>query len=139
MTELPPLEPIIKLANERSGNLSFGVGIKDKFPALEIAFPVSSSEIPCSDAQGISIGSVDFSGSLQGCNASGGRFSANFPVFFPVTGKFDADVMDCVASQRFLISENIVLLASKGHQTRPFRARTDLQCSVFPPISAGAG
>jgi hypothetical protein len=91
MTELPPLEPIIKLENEHNGNLSFGVGIKDKFPALKIAFPVSSSEIPCSDAQGISMGSVDFSGSLQGRNASSGRFSANFPVFFPVTGKFDAE------------------------------------------------
>jgi hypothetical protein len=37
------------------------------------------------------MGSVDFSGSLQGRNASSGRFSANFPVFFPVTGKFDAE------------------------------------------------
>jgi hypothetical protein len=35
-------------------------GIKDKFAVLDIAFPVSSSEISCSDAQGISLKAPSF-------------------------------------------------------------------------------
>jgi hypothetical protein len=68
-----------------------GHGIKDKFPVLEIAFPVSPSEIPCSGTQGILSKLREFSTLLTGIPRCKRVGFVNFPVFFPVSREFGAE------------------------------------------------
>ena len=65
--------------------------IKDKFPVLKIAFPVSLSEIPCSKVQGTTSKVSEFSAHCGNIDTATGRFSINFPVFFPVSREFEAE------------------------------------------------
>ena len=70
--------------NERQMCLGRGINTNSLFSKLLSLFCLS--EIPCSDAQGISSRVPEFPAHYWGASALRGRLSANFPVFFPVTG-----------------------------------------------------